>query len=221
MSPPRGTPGFQPPILQPLILGVCSSDFRAVEVTARPPKSPSLCSSFLYTPPFWRGVERGSLTLSFCPPSPGALPWAGFGGHGPPLASAPPPRAQAVLRVQRPQLRVPLRSELLRGLQGAWGSARWGDTPRQGGTPQDSETLLGSRGGPPRQGNPAGEQGGTPETVKPCWGAPLWWEQWEHLEEAQGGLGYLSHEKGTPPTPWWEEWGSLGGVGILPSTWEL
>ncbi|NXB96166.1 RARG protein, partial [Vidua chalybeata] len=39
-----------------------------------------------------------------CPPSPGALPWAGFGGHGPP-SPPPPPRAQALLRVQRPQLR--------------------------------------------------------------------------------------------------------------------
>ncbi|XP_063281160.1 retinoic acid receptor gamma isoform X2 [Prinia subflava] len=51
---------------------------------------------------------------------PGALPWAGFGGHGPPLSSAAPPRAQALLRVQRPQLGVPLRGELLRGLQGVF-----------------------------------------------------------------------------------------------------
>lgn len=49
-----------------------------------------------------------------------------------------------MLRVQRPQLRVPLRGELLRGLQGAWG-----------------------RGGP---GGERGEQG--PSTWRRPWGVP-------------------------------------------------
>ncbi|XP_053823344.1 retinoic acid receptor gamma isoform X2 [Vidua chalybeata] len=77
--------------------------------------------------------------------SPGALPWAGFGGHGPPLATAPPPRAQALLRVQRPQLRVPLRSELLRGLQGVFPA----EHPEEHGVHVSPGAQL-----PDRQGHP-------------------------------------------------------------------
>lgn len=74
--PHGGTPGFQPPILR-----VCNSGFRAVEVTARPPKSP-----------LWRGVERGCLTPPpFAPPALEPSPGRILGDTGPP-SPPPPPR---------------------------------------------------------------------------------------------------------------------------------